>query len=345
VSTSTRVPETSNLSGDELDASDARTTLRRFGRQRLAIESFRRFRHGDGFSHARALGLQFVLALIPMTIALVGLSSVVHAEELGKALRTALVGLAPGSSDQLVRDTLTQGMSQADAGPLALWLGLATALVALTTAMGQVERGANRIYGIQRDRPSAAKYARAAALAIVAGVPMMLGFLVLLAGEKAITALAEAYAWSGPMTDVLLLVRWPIGLLLDLLAITALMRWAPRRRQPGFSWMTVGSAVALLLWVLFTWLLGMFVTASGSFGAVYGPLTAFMALVIWAMLSGVALLLGIAFAAQLEAVRAGVTDGALPDPEQSTPPSPIGQSESPSSERPALAHGGASPGA
>ena len=119
-----------------------------------------------------------------------------------------------------------------------------------------------------------------------------------------------------------MLVRWPVGLLLDLLAITALMRWAPRRRQPGFSWMAIGSAVALLLWVLFTWLLGMFVTASGSFGSVYGPLAAFMALVIWAMLSGVALLLGIAFAAQLEAARAGVTNGALPDPEQAKPVSP-----------------------
>lgn len=322
MSTATRVPETCSLSGDELDASDARTTLRRFGRRRLAVEAFRRFRYGDGFSHARALGLQFVLAMIPMTIALVGLSSVVHAEELGKALRDALVGLAPGSSDDLVRQTLQQGMSQADAGPLALWLGLATALVALTTAMGQVERGANRIYGLQRDRPSGAKYGRATGLAIVAGLPMMLGFLVLLAGENAVAALAQAYTWSAPIPDLLLLVRWPVGLLLDLLAITALMRWAPRRRQPGFSWMAIGSAVALLLWVLFTWLLGMFVTASGSFGSVYGPLAAFMALVIWAMLSGVALLLGIAFAAQLEAVRAGVTKGALPDPEQAKPASP-----------------------
>ena len=35
--------------------------------------------------------------------------------------------------------------------------------VALTTSMGQVERGANRIYGIQRDRPALHKYGRAVA--------------------------------------------------------------------------------------------------------------------------------------------------------------------------------------
>lgn len=122
-----------------------------FCRRRLAAESLRRFRYRDGFSHARALGLQFVLAVIPMTIACVGLAGVVHAEQFGWALRDALVGLTAGPSGELVRDTLEQGISQA--GPLALWLGLATALVALTTAMGQVERGANRIYGSSATAP------------------------------------------------------------------------------------------------------------------------------------------------------------------------------------------------
>ncbi len=39
MSTATRVPETARMPGEELDASDARTALRRFGRRRLAVES------------------------------------------------------------------------------------------------------------------------------------------------------------------------------------------------------------------------------------------------------------------------------------------------------------------
>ena len=95
--------------------------------------------------------------------------------------------------------------------------------------------------------------------------------------------------------------------------------------------MAVGSAVALTLWLLLTWLLALFVRSSGSFGSVYGPLTAIMALLLWALLSGVALLLGIAFAAQLEAVRAGVDRGAEDDPERA--PEPV-------KERPAPSRGG-----
>jgi len=48
-----------------------------------------------------------------------------------------------------------------DLGQVALSLGLLTAVVALTTAAGQIERGANRIYGIDQDRPAPQKYRRA----------------------------------------------------------------------------------------------------------------------------------------------------------------------------------------
>ena len=51
-----------------------------------------------------------------------------------------------------------------------------------------------------------------------------------------------------------------------------------------------------------------------SFGTTYGPLTGIFALLLWANLSSVALFLGIAFAAQLEAVRAGVPAPSSADP-------------------------------
>ena len=65
-----------------------------------------------------------------------------------------LLRITPGSTDEVVRTTLEQGRQQAGAGGrLALWLGLAVAIAALTTSMGQIERGANRIYGIRATVP------------------------------------------------------------------------------------------------------------------------------------------------------------------------------------------------
>ena len=77
----------------------------------------------------------------------------------------------PGPAGQV----LTVAVQQAhDAGVsrryLALVLGLLGSLVTASTAMGQLERGLNRLYGVEQDRPTVRKYGLALALALTAGV-------------------------------------------------------------------------------------------------------------------------------------------------------------------------------
>jgi YihY family inner membrane protein len=316
MSTATMVPETSAMSGEELSADEAMATLRQYGRWQLVKDSFVRFRYADGFTNARALALQFCLALIPLLIAVVGLSSALHQERVGQVIIETLGRVLPGSSHgDVVQQAVERSRDQdATIGHLALWLGLLVAVVALTQAMGQIERGANRIYGIQRDRPTLRKYGRALLMAITAGLLSLLGFVVIIAGHALGESLALAYGWSETLQWWWRVGRWPLGVLLALVSYTVLLERAPRRRQPGYSWLAVGSAVSLLLWLLFTGLLALYVAESSSFGSTYGPLTGMFALLLWANLTSVAMFLGVAFAAQLEAVRAGVPAPASPDP-------------------------------
>jgi YihY family inner membrane protein len=311
----TRVPETSSLGEEELDAADAGRTLSRVGHWQLVRSAFLRFRYGDGFSHSRALGLLLSLALFPLAIALVGLATTVHADGSRQVLTETLLRLTPGSSEDTIKHVLAQSARTGSGGLAALTVGLLAAVVALTTAMGQVERGANRIYGIERDRPTQRKYLRAFVLALTAGIPMLAGFLVLLAGGPLGDAAARVYHWSPAVHTTYAVLRWPLGVGLALLAITLIFRSSPRRRQPGRSWLAVGSALALVLWVALTMLLVLYVANSASVGSTYGPLTGVIALLIWANLTSIALLFGLAMAAQLEAARVGIGQGAPPDPE------------------------------
>ena len=311
----TRVPETRSMDEADLSADDARTTLRHYGRLKLVKDSFVRFRYGDGFSHSRAVALQLALSLIPLGIAFVGLASTVQAESVGAVLREVLLRITPGSTDEVVRQTLEKGEQSTGNGEVALYAGLAVALVALTMSMGQVERGANRIYGIRRDRPALRKYGRALGMALSAGLLSLVGFLVIVAGGVAGQVLGRRFDWTDTQEAVWAAARFPVGILLALAAFTLLIERSPRRRQPGWSWIAIGAGVALALWVLFTYLLSVYVQTSGSFGSTYGPLTGVIALLLWANLTSVALFLGIAFCAQLEAVRAGVTEPEHGDPE------------------------------
>jgi len=242
ISTATRVPETITISGDDLSADDAVTTLRRYGRWNLVKNSFVRFRYADGFTHARAVALQFCLSFIPLIIAIIGLSSALHQQKIAQVIIQTLAAVLPGSGngdmmEQAAQRSQDQG---ATGGQLALWLGLLAAVVALTTAMGQIERGANRVYGIERDRPTMLKYGLALLMALTAGLLSLLGFLVIIAGDPLGRSLSAAYGWGDTFETLWTIGRWPVGVILAWGSFTVVLQRAPRRRQPGYSWLAFG---------------------------------------------------------------------------------------------------------
>jgi YihY family inner membrane protein len=299
MSTATSVPETYELEGD-----DALRTLRRTGWGQLAKDSFQRFRAADGFSHARALAYQVTLTLLPAVIAAVGLATAVRASRFRQIIVQAVDRLAPGPAGQLITEAVEQGAKSAGrGGVVALVIGALAALGSATLAMGQIERGANRIYGVERDRPTAQKYWNGFLLACSAGVLVVLAFVLIVAGSD----VARATELSGVVRGLWTVLRWPLSIGFAVVAFAVLFREAPRRRQPSWSWLAVGSGLSVLLWLLFTGLLALYLDASsGTFGQTYGPLTGMIAVLVWAFLTALALFLGVAFAAQLEAVRAGV---------------------------------------
>ena len=315
VTTATEVPVTTDMDGDELDAEDAWHTVRSHGLRALTVESFLRFRFGDGFSNSRALALQMALSLLPFLLALTGLAADIDDGRIGEVITATVSTLAPGAGGgEVIGRALPSGGTGDEAGEIALGFGLAFALIAMTTATAQVERGANRIYGIRRDRPALRKYGRAGVLTAALAVPVGLGFLLLVAGGPLGEAMVQTYGWSTSQKRWWDVLRWPIGLVSTTLTVAVLLDHSPRRRQPALSWLALGAAVAVVLTMLSSGLLALYVHYSGSFGSVYGPLAGVMALLLWCYLSAAALLAGTAVAAQLEGLRAGLTQPVIADP-------------------------------
>jgi YihY family inner membrane protein len=315
MTTARTVPVTTEMDGDELDALDAWHLARKHGLRSIAAESFVRFRYGDGFTNSRALALQACLAVVPFLLALTGLASDIDEERPAAVVAHVVDSLSPGNGDT---DALASAVEKSDesekAGEVALVLGLGFALISMTTAMAQVERGANRIYGIRRDRTALAKYGRAAVLTAILAVPVGVGFLMIVGGGAFGEAMAESYDWSEDAVLWWNVLRWPVGLGLLVVTIAVLLDHVPRRRQPALSWLALGAGIAVALSAVATVGLALYVSLSSSFGSVYGPLAGVFALLLWALLSSIALFYGTAVCAQLEALRAGQADPALPDP-------------------------------
>ncbi|GAA5130793.1 hypothetical protein GCM10023339_61840 [Alloalcanivorax gelatiniphagus] len=313
MTTARTVPVTTEMDGDELDAEDAWHLARHHGLRRVLVESAVRFRYGDGFTNSRALALQTCLAVVPFLLAVMGLAADIDDDRPARVVAATVNAVSPASGDEdAVAQALTTGSE--GAGELALALGLLFALLSMTTAMAQVERGSNRIYGIRRDRPALHKYGRAAVFTALLAGPVGLGFLALVAGGAFGDAMVAEYGWSDGARTAWEWGRWPLGLGALVVAIAVLFDHAPRRRQPALSWLALGSSITVVGSMVAAAGLAAYVNLSGSFSSTYGPLAGVFALLVWSLLSSISLFFGVAVCAQLEALRAGAVEPAYDDP-------------------------------
>lgn len=312
MTTARTVPVTTEMDGDELDVEDAWHLVRRHGVKRVLAEAFVRFRYGDGFTNSRALAFQTCLAVVPFLLAVTGLAADIDDERWANVVASTVNAIAPGQGRDDALAAAADGSERS--GEVALWLGLAFALVSMTTAMAQVERGTNRIYGIRRDRPAPWKYGRAAIFTLLLAGPVGVGFLMLVGGQAFGDAMVKQGVWSETAESWWDGLRWPVGLVLLVLAIAVLLDHAPRRRQPALSWLALGSSIAVLVSALATGGLAAYVVVSASFSSTYGPLAGIFVLLLWSQLSAMALFYGAAVCAQLEALRAGEPEPVVDDP-------------------------------
>ena len=297
MSTANPVPETWNLTG-----SDAKELLEQTGFRRLLRDAFQRFRASDGFSHARSMAFATSLILVQGLIALVGLASALGSGRVSEAIVGMLRDVFPGPAGVVLTDAVKQAHEAgAQHRSLALTLGTIGALITGTTLLGQIERAMNRTYGIEEDRPTLRKYGRAFLLTISAGLLAAAAFVAMTLG-RGVGDVFESQA----ARDVWNVVRWPLGFGLLIGATACVFRWSPRRHQPGWSWLAMGALLSVGLVLIVTLALSAIFELSSTLGQTYGPLAGFVALLLWSLLTSIALLYGIAVAAQLEAVRAGV---------------------------------------
>jgi YihY family inner membrane protein len=295
MSTATSVPVTRDRVGEP-----ARATLRAAGRRRLAWDALERFRAADGFSHARALAFTFALTLLPAVITIVGLATALDQTTFTRVVGDVLKDLAPAAAGDVITEALRQGSAGAHRanGATALALGGLATLVSGTTAFGQLERGANRIYGVERDRPAVRKYLLALGLLVTAGLATTAAAVLLIAGGT----LGQAAGWG----DAYTVLRWPVIAALVTGTLALLFKASPWRRQPEAPWLVLGATFSAVLWLALTGILALTVTGTTSLGATYGPVAGTIAVLLWTLFSALAILFGLALAAQLEAVRAGV---------------------------------------
>jgi membrane protein len=277
---------------------------------RRAVKEF----NADGMlDWAAALTYYSVLSIFPAIVvatSIVGLLGKSAADPLIENVRQ----LAPGGA----RDTLTgvieelQG-SGSFAGPVAIF-GLLAALWAASGYIGGFIRAANAIYEVEEGRPVWKTLPLRVFLTLAMVVLLAATAIGLVLTGDIADRVGRALGLGATGVVVWNIAKWPVLAVLIGLAI-ALLYWAsPNVRQLGFRWLTPGSLLAIVGWVLASLGFAFYVANFASYNKVYGSLAAVIVFLIWLWISNLVVLLGAEFDAELSRERQ-IEEGHPPDEE------------------------------
>ena len=137
-----------------------------------------------------------------------------------------------------------------------------------------------------------------AAIGAVIVVPLLLTFM----------------GMSTPAERLLSIVRWPVLLIVVILGLAALYRYGPSRQSAKWRWVTWGSTVGAVLWILTSMLFSWYVASFESYNRLYGSLGAGIGFMVWIWLSVVVILIGAELNAEMEHQTARDTTAGVEKP-------------------------------
>jgi membrane protein len=238
-----------------------------------------------------------LLALFPGLAALVSLYGLALNPAQVEQQVAELSGVLPEQSRQMLADELHKLVS-ASGGALGV-----SAVVGLLLALWSASRGMSGFItalNITYEEKEKRGFFKLNLIAIGLTVALLLGgtFIIALIG---VLPVALQFAGLGQQTKwILLILEWPLLVVVVMVGLAALYRYAPSRDEAKWRWVSPGAIAATVLWVIASAAFSVYVANFNSYDKTYGSLGGVIILLTWLYLSAFIVLLGAAINAQLE---------------------------------------------
>jgi membrane protein len=244
-----------------------------------------------------AAGVAFyvLLALFPAIIAGVSIYGLVADPQTVRDQINRLAETLSPETAKLIGQQIQQVTSSAGGAlGFATILGILTALWSASSGMKALITGVNLAY----DETETRKFVKLRGLALL----LTLGAMVLMG-----VALATIVGYP-PIADTLpTVLRWLVAILrfvilggLLVVGLAVLYRYAPDRDQPRWGWVSWGSGIATLLWILASVGFSIYANSFGNYNKTYGALAGVIILMFWLFLSAFVVLVGAELNTEME---------------------------------------------
>ena len=253
---------------------------------------------------AAALTYYALLSLFPALIALVAVLGLVGDPQSTTSNITEIVTkLGPKSAAQTFSGPIKSITQNRGSSGIVLVIGLAVALWSASGYVGAFMRASNVIYETPEGRP----FWKLRPLQVLVTLIMIILLAVVALGitltGPVVKAVAKPIGVGSTAITVWDIAKWPILALLFITLISLLYYASPNVKLRGFKWVTPGSVLALLVWVVASAGFAFYVANFGSYNKTYGTLGGLVVLLIWFWITNLAILFGHQLNAERERSR------------------------------------------
>jgi len=275
----------------------------------ILVRTWKEF--GDDQIPLIAAGCTFytLLALFPGVTAFVALYGLFADVGEARSHIQDLSGVLPAGLISLVGDQMLKVTTAGEGGlSLAFAIGLATALWSANGAMKAIITGLNIAYDETEKRGFVAK--------TLVPLGFTLALITFAATAIGLGALGAGVAASfGDLAGIAYTVIYWLGLFFGLVVgMTLLYRFGPSRSRVRWRWVTWGSGLAALAWVVMSAGFTFYVANFGSYDETYGTLGAAIGFMTWTWLSSLVFLMGAELNSEMEHQTARDTTTGAPLP-------------------------------
>ena len=270
----------------------------------VARKTTREFSKDECTDLAAALTYYAVLALFPAMIALLSLVGLFgQGQQTVDTLTSILQDLGAGSATKQLTSTLDSLVAAKHAAGVAFVVGLATALWSASGYVGAFGRAMNRMYEVREGRPIWKLRPLMILVTLVLLLLVTLVALALVLTGPAARAVGSAVGLGSTAVLVWGIVKWPVMLFVVMLVVATLYWATPNVKQPKFRWLSVGAALAIVVWIVASALFGFYVSQFASYNKTYGSLAGAVVFLLWLWITNLALLFGAELDTELERGR------------------------------------------
>ncbi|GCB42872.1 YihY/virulence factor BrkB family protein [Streptomyces sp. NL15-2K] len=301
-----RAPEAPEAGPDEQverQAPDTPTDLPRRSWGAVLKGTLREFKKDELTDRAAALTYYGILALFPALLALISLLGVVGRSATQEVLDN-IQNLAPGAARDVLNNAVRELQGNAGIGSVMAIVGLVLAVWSASGYVAAFIRSANAVYDVPEGRPVwkvlPVRVGVTVALMIMAVVSAL---IVVFTGGLA-REVGTALGVGDTALTVWSIAKWPVLVLLVTIMIAVLYWATPNARVRGFRWITPGSFLALVIWMIASAGFAIYVANFASYNKTYGTLAGVIIFLVWLWITNLAILLGLEFDAELARQRA-----------------------------------------